>query len=135
MLGDPGCFSDCQPGRLDLLLLNDHLLLASLVKIEHLESVRDHILLDHVVELGVRPERRRTVDLQQVWRKLAVHQHVEPQNLKGHAVVEALRLTNPVLISQDRLPSDDCLHNQVFYLIHEDVCVGSVLFQDLQNRP
>lgn len=61
------------------------------------------VKLDLFVKGTVRAKRRQIVDLNQPWLQLVINKDIKAQNLKRHTVLQIVRLTRAISMTQCRL--------------------------------
>ena len=89
-----------------------------------------HMPLDLIIQWTIRSKTRTLVHLYQPWPKLLINQNVKSQHLKAHRILQILRLTRPIQMTQIRLTHHHRLNNNVLNLLHEQVHISSLLRQD-----
>lgn len=100
-----------------LLALDDHVHLSALLdaKLKDLKSVLDHVVLDFIVKVGVRPETWHVVHLKHPGLQLMVQHHIEAEQVAAN--IRLLGLTGAIQVLELRLHNHERLDNYLLDLV------------------
>jgi hypothetical protein len=93
------------------------------------QRLRNHPLLDTLIERGVGCERRRMVYLEYKWFALRIKHNIQAQNLESHAVCRIVRLTGFVEVSEGWLGGAQRLYDHVVDAIFQFLGIVTERFE------